>query len=72
MRVSTFMFLMIVSVWTFPFRAEAAINAEAIVLALSFDEGEGEEAKDASPLGNIVFLVEDAKWDEGNLVGVCD
>lgn len=65
MRVSTFMFLMIVSVWTFPFRAEAAINLEAIVLALSFDEGEGEEAKDASPLGNIVFLVEDAKWDEG-------
>ena len=70
MRVSISMFLMIVSVWTFPFGAEVAINPEAIVLALSFDAGEGEEAKDASPLGNNVLLVEEAKWDEGKL-GKC-
>lgn len=70
MRALTFALLIIAFIYVFSFAAEAAINPEAIVLALSFDEGEGEEAKDASPLGNNVFLVEEAKWAEGKF-GMC-
>ena len=63
-------FLIIALTDVFPFIAEAAINPEAIVLSLSFDEGDGEEAKDVSPLGNDVFFVEGPKWDEGKF-GKC-
>ena len=70
MRFSIFMFLMIASAWIFQFGTEAAIAPEAIVLALPFDEGAGDEAKDASPSGNSLLLVEDAKWDVGKF-GEC-
>lgn len=70
MRFSISMFLLMAFAWIFSFGSEAEINPEAIVLALPFDEGAGNEAKDASPSGNNLLLVEEAKWDEGN-IGKC-
>ena len=69
MHALIFTLMMIVLLWAFPFIA-AAIDQDAIVLAIPFDEGEGDEAKDASPLGNDVFLVEEAKWADGKF-GKC-
>ena len=69
MRFSIFMFLMMASAWIFPYGTEAEIEPDAIVLALPFDEGAGDEAKDASPSGNNLFLVEEAKWDKGKFGG---
>ena len=70
MRTLIFALLIVTLIYAFSFAGEAAINPDAMVLALSFDEGAGEVAEDASPLGNNVFLSEGAKWTEGK-IGKC-
>lgn len=70
MRQILYEFLIIVLTVVFPFVAVAAINPDAIVLSLSFDEGAGEKAKDVSALGNNVFFIDEPKWDEGK-IGKC-
>lgn len=70
MHASRFIFMAIVLLWSASIHAVARINADAIVLALSFDEGEGEEAVDLSSIGNDAILVQGAKWGDGKF-GPC-
>ncbi len=70
LRASRFIRLTIGLLWAFSFNADAGVNADAVVLALSFDEAEGEEAVDASPKRNDATLVQGAKWGEGKF-GTC-
>ena len=70
MRVSIFTCVTIALVWAPYFSTPAAIKAEDIVLALPFDDGEGEASVDLSSNGNAATLVQGAKWGEGKL-GTC-
>ena len=62
--------LFIASICAFPFGAVAVIDRDALVVALTFDEGVGKEAADVSPHGNHAILVEGAKWGNGKF-GKC-
>ena len=59
-------------VWGGPFSpvAEAIIKLDSLVVALPFDEGSGDTAKDLSPHGNDGLLVMGAKWGNGKF-GKC-
>ena len=57
-------------VWVFSPVAEAIIKLESLVVALPFDEGNGNTAEDLSPHGNDAQLVEGAKWGDGKF-GKC-
>lgn len=62
--------LFVASICAFPFGAVAAIDRDALVVALTFDEGVGKDAADVSPHGNHAILVEGAKWGNGKF-GKC-
>jgi hypothetical protein len=70
MCISKFMLLTIALLWAFPFTVSTAIDQDVIVLALSFDEGKGRDAKDISSQGNHGVLSETAKWAQGK-IGMC-
>lgn len=70
MRASRFICAAIVLSWSASIHVNAGINADDIVLALQFDEGEGENAVDLSSNGNSASLVQGAKWGAGKL-GTC-
>ena len=69
-RAVTCTLLMLVWTGLFSPVAEAIIKLESLVVALPFDEGAGDTAKDLSPHGNDGLLVEGAKWGEGKF-GAC-
>ena len=48
----------------------AAIDQDAIILALPFDEGKGRDANDISTHGNHGVLTDTAKWAQGK-IGMC-
>ena len=50
--------------------AEAIIKLDSLVVALPFDEGRGDTARDLSPHGNDGVLVMGAKWGDGKF-GKC-
>jgi hypothetical protein len=66
----TIALLMNACVWVFSPVAEAIIKLDSLVVALPFDEGAGNKAKDLSPHGNDGLLVEGAKWGDGKF-GKC-
>ena len=66
----TFTLLMNACVWVFSPVAEAIIKLDSLVVALTFDEGKGDKAKDLSPHGNDGLLVMGAKWGDGKF-GKC-
>ena len=66
----TFTLLMNACVWVFSPVAEAIIKLDSLVIALTFDEGKGDKAKDLSPHGNDGLLVMGAKWGDGKF-GKC-
>ena len=70
MHTSKLICIAFLLLWTASIHAAAGINADEIVLALPFDEGEGEEALDLSSHGNDATLVQGAKWGDGKF-GAC-
>ncbi len=62
--------LMIALGWVVSPVAEAIIKLDSLVVALPFDEGAGDTAKDLSPQGNDGLLIEGAKWGDGKF-GKC-
>lgn len=69
-RVIIYTALLTVSKWAFSLGSAALIDRDALVVALPFDEGVGDEAKDVSPHGNHAVLVEGARWGNGKF-GKC-
>lgn len=61
---------MIAFLWALPLTVAAAIDQDAIVLAIPFDEGKSRDAKDISSQGNHGVLSETAKWAQGK-IGMC-
>ena len=70
MRASKFILLMVATLCAFPFAAAIAVDRDAIILALPFDEGKGRESIDISSHGNHGVLSETAKWAQGK-IGMC-
>ncbi len=70
MRASKFTLLMVATLCAFPFAAAIAIDQDAIILALPFEEGKGRDAKDISHQANHGVLTENANWVQGK-VGMC-
>ena len=60
-RVLIYTALLTALMWAFSHGAAALIDRDALVVALPFDEGVGDEAKDVSPRGNHAVLVEGAR-----------
>ncbi len=70
MRVTRFTLFLIATLWALSFTVAIAIERDAIILALPFDEGKGREAKDVSMHGNHSVLSDTAKWAQGK-IGMC-
>lgn len=70
MRVTRFTLFLIATLWALSFTVAIAIDRDAIILALPFDEGKGREAKDVSMHGNHSVLSDTAKWAQGK-IGMC-
>ncbi len=70
MRASKFTLLMVATLCAFPFAAAMAIDQDAIILALPFEEEKGRDAKDISHQANHGVLTENANWVQGK-VGMC-
>jgi len=65
MRTLVFTLLISIFVIAFSFSEVNGFEEKDIVLAISFDEGKGEVAKDLSPLGNDGVLKGKPKWVDG-------
>ena len=70
LRAFTFSLFMIAWGWAFSSTSEAIIKLDSLVVALPFDEGKGDTARDLSPHGNDGVLVMGAKWGDGKF-GKC-
>lgn len=58
-------FLTILTLFTIPLASHAGLDDKSLVLYLSFDDGNGDAAKDGSVHGNDGELVANPKWVDG-------
>ena len=65
MKTLVFTSLISILVIAFSFSVAKGLEVKDVVLAISFDEGKGEVAKDLSPLGNDGALKGKPKWVDG-------
>ena len=65
MKTLVFTSLISILVIAFSFSVAKGLEVKDVILALSFDEGKGEVAKDLSPLGNDGALKGKPKWVDG-------
>lgn len=70
MRNKIFSIFVIAVLCGYSFAAAMAIDQDAIILALPFDEGKGKEANDISTHGNHGVLSDTARWAQGR-IGMC-
>ena len=70
MRVRIFTLFVIAMLCGYSIAMAVAIDQDAIVLALPFDEGKGREAHDISAHGNHGVLSDTARWAQGK-IGMC-